>query len=387
MLQRIHLMPRLGSHKAVPSPTVLAARPSEPVFAPMGQRLLLNLCGLLLAALLLPGCTTLSGFELFAEKPVPTDRFVLPDDNAEVIGAVQVVVAHKEDTLPDFARRYGLGHNEIVAANPGVDTWLPGQGTQIVLPTQFVLPDAPRKGVVVNLAALRLFYYPPRKKGEPQVVITHPIGIGREGWRTPVGEMRVTAKIENPTWSPPASIRREHASRGDRLPGVVQAGPDNPLGLYAMRLNQSRYLLHGTNKPYGIGMRVSHGCIQLRPEDISSLFKDVPIGTKVRVVNQPYLAGWGDGQLYLQAHPPLAEDAARWKGSLKPVSRILKTKASSASADVDWERARQAAQESRGIPVPVSPGSPSLDDILSGAKRVPRIPPWQETQEQNTSNT
>lgn len=331
---------------------------------------------LLLAAALSSGCGTLLDSGLFAQAPQRADRFILPDEETDVVGAVQVVVAHQEDTLPDFARRYGLGHDEIVAANPGVDPWLPGGGTRVVLPTQFVLPEAPRKGIIVNVATLRLFYYPKRRDGEPQVVVTHPIGIGREGWRTPLGRMRIIEKVENPSWTVPASVRREHAQRGDRLPAVVKAGPDNPLGAHAMRLSRPSYLLHGTNKPFGVGMRVSHGCLRLYPEDIAELFGEVSVGTEVRIVNQPYLAGWRDGELYLEAHPPLAEEARHWKGSLKGMKKMVSAKAGEAVGMIDWPRAEQVASEVRGIPVPISHGSPDLDRVVASAPRVPRSPRW-----------
>ena len=332
----------------------------------------------LLGALFLSGCASLSELGVSGQGAMRGDRFVLPDEDTDVIGAVQVVVAREEDTLPDFARRYGLGHDEIVAANPGVDPWLPGSGTRVVLPTQFVLPDAPREGVVVNLASLRLFYFPKRQEGEPQTVVTHPIGIGREGWRTPLGRMRIAQKTENPTWTPPASVRREHAKQGDILPAVVKAGPDNPLGAHAMRLSRPSYLFHGTNKPFGVGMRVSHGCMRLYPEDIAELFQEVPVGTKVNIVNQPYLAGWKDGELFLEAHPPLAEDVKRWKGSLKPMEKVLEARAGEDPTAVDWTRAQEVAGEARGIPVPVSPGSPDLEDVVARARRVPRVPPWED---------
>ena len=327
----------------------------------------------LFSVVLLSGCAGLP--ELFTQAPQPTDRFVLADADTDVIGQVQYVVAREEDTLPDFARRYGLGHDEIIAANPGVDPWLPGGGTRVVLPTRFVLPDAPRKGIVLNLATLRLFYYPPVEDGAPQVVVTHPVGIGREGWRTPLGRMRIIEKKENPTWRPPASVRREHAKAGDPLPAVVKAGPDNPLGAHAMRLSRPSYLLHGTNKPFGVGMRVSHGCVRLYPEDIAELFAEVPVGTDVRIINQPYLAGWQDGLLYLEAHEPLAEDARRWKGSLAPMERVVAAAAEDAPDAVDWQQAQEVARQVRGIPVPISPGAPGLDRLLADARRVPRVPP------------
>ena len=355
-----------------------AAQPwwSHPRGLVLRRSRVIGLLTLLLGSALLSGCGTLGELGFMTEEPERTDRFVLTDPNTEVVGRLQYVVARDEDTLPDFARRYGLGHEEIVAANPDVDPWLPGAGTRVVLPTRFVLPDAPRKGIVLNLPALRLFFYPEVEEGAPQVVITHPIGIGREGWRTPVGRMRIIDKIENPAWRPPASIRAEHAKKGDPLPAVVKAGPDNPLGAYAMRLSRPSYLLHGTNKPYGVGMRVSHGCIRLYPEDIAELFQEVPKGTKVNIVNQPYLAGWKDGELLLEAHPPLAEDAKRLKGSLKPMEKALEARAGDDPVAVDWTRAEEVAREARGIPVPVSPGSPSLEDVVARARRVPRVPPW-----------
>ena len=174
-----------------------------------------------------------------------------------------------EDTLPDIARRFNLGYEEIARANPGVDPWVPGEGREIVLPTQFVLPAAPREGLVINLAQLRVFYFPKVKEGEPQTVITHPIGIGKVGWQTPEGSTKVTGKRTNPTWFPPASVRKEHKEAGDPLPSKVPPGPDNPLGAHMMTLGWPSYLIHGTNKPYGVGLRSSHGCIRFYPEDIA----------------------------------------------------------------------------------------------------------------------
>lgn len=362
----------------------LALAERRPAADASGRRHLAALgCATLLASLLLSGCASLSELGASGREAIRGDRFVLPDKETDVVGAVQVVVARHEDTLPDFARRYGLGHDEIVAANPGVDPWLPGSGTRVVLPTQFVLPDAPREGIVVNLASLRLFYFPKRKEGEPQEVVTHPIGIGREGWRTPLGRMRIAQKTENPTWTPPASVRREHAKNGHILPAVVKAGPDNPLGAHAMRLSRPSYLFHGTNKPYGVGMRVSHGCMRLYPEDIAELFQEVPVGTKVNIVNQPYLAGWRNGELYLEAHAPLSEDAKRLKGSLRPMEKVLKARAGEDPLAVDWQKAQEVAQDARGIPVPVSPGSPDLEEVVARARRVPRVPPWEDPARQD----
>lgn len=314
--------------------------------------------------------------ELTQHPPVRTDRFTLTADELEVVGDVQISIARHEDTFSDIARRYDLGLDEVIAANPGVDPWLPGEGTRVVLPTQFVLPEAAREGLVLNLAALRLFYYPKLEPGDPAIVITYPIGIGREGWETPQGRSRITQKLVKPRWNVPASVRREHAQMGDPLPAVVQPGPDNPLGEYAMRLSLPSYLIHGTNKPWGVGMRVSHGCVRLYPEDIARLFPETPVGTRVNIVNQPYVAGWRDGKLYLEAHQPLAEDKERWGDSLVPMEKAVRAKTADFPGAVDWEKARQVAREARGIPIPISPKSPKLTEVLNRAPYVPSIPPW-----------
>ena len=207
-------------------------------------------------------------------------------------------------------------------------------------------------------------------------VITHPIGIGREGWRTPTGRTRITQKLEQPAWTVPASVRKEHVRLGDPLPAIVPPGPDNPLGEFAMRLSRPQYLIHGTNKPWGVGIRVSHGCVRLYPEDIATLFPQVPVGTPVRIINEPYVAGRRDGLLYLEAHEPLAEDVRRWKGSLEPMQTAVETKAVDIPAEVNWNKARNIARQARGIPLPVGPGSPDLAEILAEAPQVPSTPPW-----------
>ncbi|MFO7278570.1 MAG: L,D-transpeptidase family protein, partial [Pseudomonadota bacterium] len=252
-----------------------------------------------------------------AAPPVATHRFEIDPENEDVVGVVQITTAREEDTLSDIARRFNLGYEEIVRANPGVDPWLPGEGTRIVLPTQFVLPNAPREGVVINVAAMRLFYFPKRKEGEKQVVYTHPIGIGKVGWATPEGVTKIVRRQKDPVWRPTPSIIREHRKNGEELPPVVGPGPDNPLGRHALYLGWPSYLIHGTNKPAGVGLRSSHGCIRLYPEDVALLFDIVPDGTKVRVVNQPFVFGWRDGQLYLQAYDVLEDDPRDWKNAQK----------------------------------------------------------------------
>ena len=328
-----------------------------------------------LALIYLSGCASLSDWR-GARAPTPSDRFQLPPQGSDVVGRVQVTSARYEDTLLDIARRYDLGYEEIIAANPGVDPWLPGAGTRVVLPTQFVLPGGAREGLVLNLASMRLFYFPKPAPGAPAEVITHPIGIGREGWLTPQGTMHIIQKKEKPAWTVPESVRREHAEQGETLPKIVPPGPDNPLGDFAMRLSNPSYLIHGTNQPYGVGIRVSHGCVRLYPEDIARLFPLVPMGTSVRIINEPYMAGWRDGQLYLEAHQPLAEDAERWNGSLEPMERAVAAKTNGQSIGVSWEKASAVAREARGLPLPIAPGSPELAELLAKAPQVPSVPPW-----------
>ncbi|MEL7538552.1 MAG: L,D-transpeptidase family protein [Pseudomonadota bacterium] len=241
-------------------------------------------------------------------EPLIALEFVLASAEQNVVGELQVVRSRSENTFSDIARTFGLGYDELANANPGVDPWLPGDATPILLPTRFVLPDAPREGVVLNIAAKRLFYYPTPAAGEAQRVITYPIGIGRVGWATPVGSSKVIAKAENPTWYVPRSVREEHRAMGDPLPAVVPPGPDNPLGHRVLKLDLEGYLIHGTNQPYGVGMRVSHGCVRLYPEHIEALYGAVGLGTPVHIVNQPLLAAHDGDDLVVQAYPALEDD-------------------------------------------------------------------------------
>ena len=303
------------------------------------------------------------------EIPVATHEFSLPPPDEAVVGKVQVVLAREEDTLSDLARLYNLGFDEIKRANPGVDHWLPGEGTEIVLPTRFVLPDAPREGIVLNLASMRFFYYPAPEGEGPAKVITHPIGIGRVGWETPTGSTGVTYKSTDPTWWPPPSIRAEHKEMGDPLPPQVPPGPDNPLGKYVLGLGMEGYLIHGTNKPYGVGMRVSHGCIRLYPEDIEQLFDRIAIDTPVHIVDQPYLVGWSGGALYLEAHIPLEDDERDWtKGMPELVERVVAR--SESSATIDWEKVEGVVQNGLGVPTMISQPGAQRDTLRLAARPV-----------------
>ncbi len=231
--------------------------------------------------------------------------YELPADGSDLVGEVTTVVAQYEDTLIDLARTHGVGYQDIVRANPDVDVWIPGEGTEVVLPTRYILPPGPRQGIVLNLAEYRLYYYPEPKAGETPVVMTYPISIGRQDWETPLGQTRVTAKAVNPTWYPPQSVRDEHAAEGRPLARVVPPGPENPLGSRAMRLSLPGYLIHGTNRPAGVGMRVTHGCVRMFPEDIEYLFELVAIDTRVRIINEPVKIGWQGDELLIEVHPVL----------------------------------------------------------------------------------
>ncbi|WP_119629823.1 L,D-transpeptidase family protein [Methylocaldum marinum] len=303
-----------------------------------------------------------------AHRPMLEDiehnRFALGKSDS-VVGQLATVQLEKGDSLPDVARHFGLGLQEIAEANPGTDLWVPESGRTLILPMQFVVPDTVRKGLVVNLAAMRLFYFPSKTSGE---VITFPVGIGREGRSTPTGEMSIVRKAAHPAWYVPASIRKDHALKGDPLPAVVSPGPDNPLGDYAMYLSRPSYLIHGTNKPYGIGLRASNGCVRLYPENIEALYRQVPVKTPVHIVNQPYLVGWRDGELYLEAHKPHEElDGKRLKKALMSELKKIEKKA---GRKLDLPRIERILSEARGIPIPIFENSDNLDQLVSNAVAV-----------------
>ncbi len=311
--------------------------------------------------------------------PTATQRFELAPDQ-DVVGVVQLTTTSKEDTLTDIARRFNVGYEEILRANPHVDPWLPGANKQIVVPTQFILPNAPRQGVVINIAAMRLFYFPKHKAGESQVVLTHPIGIGKVGWATPEGVTHITRRQKDPVWRVPVSVLKEHKENGEVLQPVIGPGPDNPLGEYAFYLQWPSYLIHGTNKPAGVGLRSSHGCIRLYPEDIAQLFEMVPIGTEVRVVNQPFVFGWQDGQLEMQAFDVLEDDPRDWKKAQrkllsKSLAASLQKQLKSHDEQVDWQLVSSLAHDPRGVPVVITDPNASVEQILAAAPKVQnRIP-------------
>ena len=298
---------------------------------------------LVLCAALLPDCVWATG-ETFAVTPA-----------AQLVGEIATVAATHDETLTDIARLHGLGYEEIVWANPKVDIWLPGEGTQVTLPTRFVLPGAEREGIVVNIAEYRLYHY--YKRDGQLMVSTYPISIGRMDWATPIGRWAVTAKQKDPAWYPPESIRQEHLEDGRGfLAKMVPAGPDNPLGQYALRLSASGYLIHGTNKPVGVGMQVTHGCIRMYPEDIERLFPQIPVKTAVMIMNQPYKFGWSGNELFLEVHPPLEDDRATRDREMTALTEQYVLLTRERPARIDWLAVEEAYRRRDGIPVRVGFG-------------------------------
>jgi L,D-transpeptidase ErfK/SrfK len=301
--------------------------------------------------------------------------FELPPEGSDVVGAVATVTTSFDDTLIDIARRHGLGYQDIVRANPDVNVWVPGEGTEVVLPTRYVLPAGARRGIVLNLAEYRLYYFPEPKGDEPAVVMTYPISIGRMDWETPLGSTTVISKVVNPSWYPPQSVRDEHAAEGRPLARIVPAGPDNPLGARAMRLGLPGYLIHGTNRPAGVGMRVTHGCLRMFPEDIRYLFEYIAVNTPVRIINDPVKIGWQGDALVLEVHPALEAapvetiDEPTPDDKLEPVDVVVNGKnpltyvteqfivaTAERPGQLDWSLVEAAISRSDGMPVVVGEG-------------------------------
>lgn len=341
---------------------------------------------LLMIVLLVSGCADMRGY-LATSLPgsgYPADAIERNDfvaaDGDDVVGRLATIRLERGDTLPDIARHFSLGNNAVSDANPGVDAWVPGAGERILLPLNFILPDTRRKGIVINLATMRLFYF--KSDGNLLTVSTYPVGVGTEDRPTPMGEMAVTRKKHRPTWYVPASIAADHRKKGDPLPSRVPPGPLNPLGEYALYLSEPSYLIHGTNKPASIGLRATNGCIRLYPEDIERLFEKVPVKTPVHIVNQPYLAGQRDGIVYLEAHTPFEESGtANWKTVYAKLKRIEK----GSGNPLDWKKVKDVVIAARGIPVAVSADLDRRDMAAAEPIRLrhperlhgqPEIPPY-----------
>ncbi len=270
----------------------------------------------------------------------------------DYVGKTIVYRAKYEDTLVHLARKHGLGFVEMRAANPTLDPWIPGEGARVVLPTQTILPDAPREGIVLNLAEMKLYLF--EKPGQAPIVYS--ISPGREGLNTPVGSTTIQGKKVGPTWRPTARMRKEDPELKEFYP----PGPDNPLGTHALYLGWPEMRIHGTNKPYAIGRRASSGCIRMYPESIKDIYNRVPVGTKVTSVDQPVKVGWIDDKMYVEVSPT-QEQSLRvetdgqlmsYEITTEDMKRITR-KAGGYADKIDWEAVRKAVREHRGYPVPV----------------------------------
>ena len=273
-----------------------------------------------------------------------------PADENGLIGYISAANVSEGETLSDIARMYNVGYTEIRIANSNIDPWLPKEGQEVMIPDMHVLPDAARNDIVINVPEMRMYYY---DKHGSSGFRSFPISVGRQEWTTPHGAMLVTGKLEAPSWYPPASILKEHEEMGEPLPRVVPAGPDNPLGRYALLLSKKGYLIHGTNKPYGIGMRVTHGCIRMYPKHIEWLFAKIMTGAKVTVVNQPMKVGRMNNAIFLEAHPSLKEDHTSLSQRYSNAISILKENFGAAPLKLFYHRIQQVVIEQTGVPVEI----------------------------------
>lgn len=292
----------------------------------------------------------LASLALLISGPISASSFLAKyQREGIVIGRQRSYLVKTDESLPEIARQYDLGFGAITAANPGVDPFIPDPGRRIVLPTEWILPDAPiRKGIVINIAEMRLFFY---YRDRSPIVMTFPIGIGDEGKETPVGTFTVIEKISNPAWHVPESIRKERPD----LPAVVPPGPENPMGSHALRLSKPTVLIHGTNRPWGIGARVSHGCIRLYQEDIARLFEMIQRGTPVTIINQPVKTATIGDRVYLQV-----QDYGDGRDLYDEALKVLEAK--NLANRVDLEKTRKASRERTGLLVDVSRyGNPGED--------------------------
>lgn len=277
---------------------------------------------------------------LLISQSVQAVSYPLPPEGSRLVGSSQVITVPDHNTLPleAFAAQYGQGLSNMLEANPGVDPFLPKSGTRLVIPQQLILPDTVREGIVVNVAEMRLYYYPP---GSNTVEVL-PIGIGQAGRETPRNWVTaVERKQVGPTWSPTPNTRRAYAAEGKTLPAFVPAGPDNPMGLYAIYIGRL-YAIHGTNSNFGIGLRVSQGCIRLRNNDIKYLFDNVPVGTRVQLIDRPVkVTTEPDGSRWVEVHEPLSRNRAEFESTRKvplPISAALRTELINEGAGAELER-------------------------------------------------
>jgi L,D-transpeptidase ErfK/SrfK len=291
---------------------------------------------------------------LACSRVLLADAYILPPGKAGLVGRTETIKTAGQETLADVARQYNLGHEEIRLANPEVEFWLLEDGTEVVLPRRHVLPQAKREGIVLNVPEMRLYYFPQRCLEDQNCeVLTFPVSIGRMDWQTPLGETRVTQKVANPTWRPPESIRQEAADDGRELPAEVPPGPDNPLGKYALYLDLPGYRIHGTNRPSGVGMRATHGCVRMYPEDIEFLFEMVQVGVLVQIVSQEIKLGWDGDILFMEVHAPLEEEYRPVEALKEEALLELEKVASQRPFTLVGKEFLRAFETLNGIPVPI----------------------------------
>ena len=286
---------------------------------------------------------------IFFINSVFSIRLPLPPSGDDLVGQIQFTAVHEGDTFSAIAERYGVGYYQLVEANPAVDPDQLQPGTILIVPTQYLLPPVPKNGIVINLAAMRLYYFPKGKN----YFYTYPVGIGRFNWSTPLGRLRVIQKIKNPVWVVPNNILRYRRENGDPVSKIVPSGPDNPLGYYALRLSQPTYLIHGTNDLSSVGRRSSAGCIHLYPEDIKILFKMISVNIPVLIINRPYIVGQNDGKLYMEAHFPLKEDREKLFNNISQSILALVNQYSkyiTEGSQINLQKATEIVKEHTGLP-------------------------------------
>ncbi|MCC6709954.1 MAG: L,D-transpeptidase family protein [Gammaproteobacteria bacterium] len=300
--------------------------------------------------------------------------YLITPESPDVIGELGQTTSVYKDTISDLARDFDQGYREMRLANPKVDSWLPGDGTPVLVPSMYIIPDAPRDGITINIAEMRMYYFNGKDASGAKRLMTFPISIGREQWVTPKGRTTVVGKVKDPAWHPPKSIRKEHAEEGDILPAVVPPGPDNPLGTHALMLGIEGYLIHGTDKPFGIGMRVTHGCIRMYPEDIVTMFKATPVGTPVHIVNQPLKVGISNGNIYLEVHPHLEEEQEKAADEQysKAVKLIL-ARVKGQDASLVWADIKHALESPTGVPQVVGTVQAKLRNQASNGESVRHV--------------
>lgn len=302
--------------------------------------------------LLLRSCAR-SSFSFLLLLVIVFPSSVAANMKSDLVGELMLAFVEQGDTLSDIARAYNQGYTAMRLANPVIDPWLPEVGAEVIIPSLYILPRVKAAGIVINVPEMRMYVFGTSIRDNSSEMSTYPVSVGRQEWGTPHGAMTVTMKLEDPAWYPPDSILAEHAANGDPLPKVVVAGPKNPLGKFAMLLSEKGYLIHGTNKPYGIGMRVTHGCIRMYPKHIKKLFTNTKNGTKVLIVNQPIKVGVDAGVIYLEVHPSLKENPDDLASRYAETMRLLDLEFGSDKFKLRYLDVQNALRLENGIPISI----------------------------------